>query len=56
MGCYESREDTNNQSTDHKSKGKKKKTGLTEMAWERINRETKLLKAVTQFNQLHQFD
>lgn len=44
MGCYESRPDPK-KATDHKS-GKKKET-LTDMAWERLQREIKLLKAVT---------
>ena len=53
MGCYESRPDPK-KATDHKS-GKKKET-LTDMAWERLQREIKLLKAVTQFNQVSKFD
>lgn len=54
MGCYESRPESNSK-TDHKSK-KKKKEDFTDMAWERIIREVKLLKAVTQANQLQKFE
>ena len=49
MGCYESKPDTN-KTTDHKGGKGKKKATLTDMAWERLNREIKLLKAVTQLN------
>ena len=51
MGCYESRPDGNGRS-DHKGK---KKEGLSDMAWERLNREIKLLKAVTSSNQSSNF-
>ena len=54
MGCYEGRPVSSRQS-DHKG-GKKKNKEFTEMAWERLSREIKLMKAVTQSNQVSDFE
>jgi hypothetical protein len=53
MGCNESKTDSD-KITDHK--GDEKKRDLSDMAWERLNRETKLLRAVTQNNQESNFE